>query len=71
MPDSTYGVDDDGPTSVDYADDTVVITPPSVPISSEQLEELESVIDPTQDDGQHGITLYIAVREFLHNIGIQ
>ena len=56
MPDPTYGVDDDGPTSVDYADDTSCHT---VPISSEQVEELES-IDPTQDDGQHFITPYIA-----------
>ena len=50
---------------------SVIVTPPSVTISSEQLEELESAIDPTQDDGQHGITLYIAAREFLHSCGIQ
>lgn len=71
VPDSTYGIDDEVPASVNNDDDSVIVTPPSVTISSEQLEELESVIDPTQDDGQHGITLYIAAREFLHSRGIQ
>ena len=70
VPDSNYGVDDEGPTSVDD-DDSVIVMPPSVTISSEQLEELESLIDPTEDDGQHGITMYIAAREFLYSHGIQ
>ena len=68
--DSNYGIDDEGPTSVDNDDDSVIVMPP-VTISSEQLEELESLIDPAEDDGQHVITMYIAAREFLYSHGIQ
>jgi hypothetical protein len=73
VPDSNYGIDDEGPTSVDSDDDSVIVMPPSVmiTISPEQLEELESLIYPTEDDGQHGISMYIAAREFLHSHGIQ
>lgn len=70
-PDSTYGINDEAPTSVDNDGDSVIVTPPSVISSSQQLEELELAIDPTQDDGQRGITVYIAAREFLHSHGIQ
>ena len=65
-PYSSYSVDDEAPTSVD--DGSVIVMSPSVTITSEQLEELESVIDPTQDDSQHCII--IAVREFLHSCGV-
>ena len=71
IPDSTYGIDDEVPGSIDSEDDSVVVVPPSVNISPEQLEQLEWAIDPIQDDNQHGMALYIAAREFLHSRGIE
>ena len=46
VPDSIYGIDDEAPSCIDD-DDSVIVTPPFVTIFLEQLEELESVIDPT------------------------
>ena len=71
VPDATYGIDEEAPASVEDGSDSVVVAPPSVAISPELYEELESTIDPTQDDNQHGITLYIATRDFLHDHGIE
>lgn len=71
IPDSTYGIDDEVPGSIDSEDGSVVVVPPSVNISPEQLEQLEWAIDPIQYDNQHGMALYIAAREFLHSHGIE
>ena len=68
VPNSTYGVDDEVPGSIENDDDGVVVIPPSVSISSEQFEPLESAIDPTEDDNQHGMALYVRVREFRHSV---
>ena len=53
--DSSYGIDDEAPTSVDN-DDSVIVTPPSVTITSEHC--MESVINPTQDDATWNNIIY-------------
>ena len=62
-----YGIDWDGPPVVDV-DEGVTVPSTTAPLSNEYMDTLRSMVDPLSECEDHGVTFYVAVREFVRAI---
>ena len=60
-----YGIDWDGPCVVQMTEDVPVPTT-NCPITQQQYEELNEMVDPIQICHDYGVSLYTAVRAYVH-----
>ena len=63
-----YGVDEDDTIEEDNNDEGVTIPRSLIQLSDEQMRELRSRVNAQGDDGNHGITLYQQVLEYIYAI---
>ena len=70
VPDPLYGVDEEAPLPASQSgsdDNTVEVVSPANPLQHGDHQRLIADVDPTEDDGQHGVALYVRVLEFVRN----
>ena len=60
-----YGVDWEGPLSLDDDEDAVVIPECVCPLTDVQFDELCTVVSPLSSSTNYGIDLYQSVLEFV------
>ena len=68
VPDALYGVDEEAPIpapQLGHDDDVVEVISPRNPLQQEDYEQLLEEVDPLEDDGEHGISLYARVLAFV------
>ncbi len=57
-----YGVEEDGPVPSPVGNEGVVVMPPRIDISEQQLRILEAQVQPREDDDSFVISLYLETR---------
>ena len=62
-----YGIDWDGPVTVDEDTESVVIPPTDNPLSSTLYDSLRQAVDPLDECEDHGVQLYEVTRIFVDN----
>ena len=62
-----YGIDWQGPAVVGLAE-KVDVPATSIPLNEQQLETLYHSVNPSVPCEDHGITMYTAVRAFVHTL---
>lgn len=62
-----YGVDLDGPSPENRSNNNVQVTEVTCPISDAQRTQLGELIRSLQPCPNHGISLYLAAKDFVHN----
>lgn len=62
-----YGIDGDGPTPEMRSNNDVQITQITCPLTEAQLARLDEIISSLQPCPNHGITLYLAAKEYTIN----
>ena len=69
VPDSYYGIDEEAPIPApQVGDDNIVeVVSPRNPLHQDTYEQLLMEVDPFEDDGEHGISLYAQVLAFIDN----
>jgi hypothetical protein len=65
---NNYGIDWEGPIPTDNEIEQVNIDPVHNILSTSQLSNLQSIINPLAEDGNFGINLYLRTLEFIQNI---
>ena len=49
-------------------DEGVTVPSTTAPLSNEYMDTLRSMVDPLSECEEHGVTFYVAVREFVRAI---
>ena len=62
-----YGVDVDGPSPENRSNNDVQVTEVTCPISDAQRTQLGELIRSLQPCPNHGISIYLAAKDFVHN----
>ena len=60
-----YGIDYTGPVPAVVTDNNVAVPNSDVELTEEQLQHLESHVDPLADDGNHGIDLFLRALDIV------
>lgn len=60
-----YGVDFEGPMTDIETDNNVIVNAISVQLTERDIQDLSVLINPMQDDGNHGINLYLQTRDHI------
>ena len=68
LPSELYGVDFEGPVLNIETENNVVVNTISVQLTERENEDLAVLVDPLQNDGNHGINLYLHVRDYLNGL---
>lgn len=63
----SYGVDDEGPLSEVQTANHVAIPEPAIALTEEETAALGTLINPLEDDNEHGKLLYTTVCEIVQN----
>ena len=65
IPDDTFGIDEEAPTSCEDSIDEIVLSAPHVPLTAEMRHLSAATIDAGSDDINFGITHYLSTVDFL------
>ena len=65
IPDDTFGIDEEAPTSCEDSVDEIVLSAPHVPLTAEMRHLLAATIDAGSEDNNFGITHYLSTVDFL------
>ena len=70
VPDTLYGIDEEAPIPAPqpgHDNDIVEVVSPRNPLPQDDYEQLLMEVDPFEDSGEHGISLYARVLAFVEN----
>ena len=62
---TSYEVDYGGPLPEITTDNNIVVPPPGVEFTEDQVSYLQENVDPLEDDGNNGIEHYLKILDIL------
>lgn len=65
--DHTFGVDEEGPLPEFQTNNNVIIPHNDVTVNETTITFIQRSVDPLQNDGNHGINLFVNLVDFLQN----
>lgn len=66
--DDDYGIDVDGPVSLEDHDEYVDIPPTVINLGQNFQQQLQVTIDPLRDSDSYGVDIYLEVLFLLENV---